>query len=105
VANYNPINPAPNSRVFLLKALHMERDQIKTIVASQFKAYYDDMKTFFKESPDPVNAARGTGIVLWDIRTEDEEQRDYEAGVTLIDYKDWSVEAYNVIQNDSIVSK
>lgn len=38
-----------------------------------------------------IDAAKVTAKGFWDVRTEDEEQRDQEADVTLQDYENWVV--------------
>lgn len=81
----------------------MQKQNIEQIIRELFKQNY---RLYPESYPDTVvaavDAAKEVANGYWDNRTEEEEQRDQQAGVTLQDYENWVTAELTALKKEAI---
>lgn len=81
----------------------MKKQNIEQIIRELFR---QNFKAYPESYPDSIvlaiDAAKEVANGYWNNRTEEEEQRDAEAQVTLQDYEQWCVAELTALKKEAI---
>lgn len=81
----------------------MNRQNIEQIIRDLFRQNFSLYPESYPDSiTEAIDTAKVTAKGFWDVRTEDEEQRDQEADVTLQDYESWVVAELTTLKKESV---
>lgn len=78
---------------------HNIEETIRYIFRDNFKSYPENYPDSIVES---IDAAKIVSKGYWDVRIEDEIQRDEQAGVTAQDYDNWVVSELTELKKQSV---
>jgi hypothetical protein len=81
----------------------MNAQNIQQVVRDLFRQNYKLYPESYADSVvEAVTTAKEVAKGYWDNRTEEEEQRDAEAQVTLQDYENWCVQELTELKKEAI---
>lgn len=81
----------------------MNKQNIEQIIRELFRqGYYTYRENYPKDNLKAINTTKEIAKMSWDNRTEDEIERDEQAGVTLQDYEQWCVAELTALKKESI---